>query len=170
MAANDSSNRTSNPDITDVLNENNPDKRNKLYNTYISNVTPTHNAYTNFFHAFLVGGIICTIGQLFKDLFLYLNCSDENSSLYTTLCLMTISAILTGFGIYSKLTKYSGAGTVVPITGFANSVVSTAIEYKKEGLVFGIGCKIFTIAGPVILYGVLSSWILGLLYWIWSLF
>lgn len=84
--------------------------------------------------------------------------------------LILISVILTGFGVYTKITKWGGAGALVPITGFANSVVSPAIEYKKEGQVFGIGSKIFTIAGPVILYGIFASWLLGLVYWIMMLF
>ena len=82
---------------------------------------------------------------------------------------MLLSVLLTGVGIYPKLAKWGGAGALVPITGFANSVAAPAIEYKKEGQVFGIGCKIFTIAGPVILYGIFTSWGLGLLYWIWTL-
>lgn len=81
---------------------------------------------------------------------------------------MLLSVILTGFNIYPKIAKFGGAGTLVPITGFANSVAAPAIEYQKEGQVFGIGCKIFTIAGPVILYGIITSWALGLLYWAWS--
>lgn len=83
--------------------------------------------------------------------------------------LVLISVILTGTGIYPKLAKWGGAGALVPITGFANSVAAPAIEYKKEGQVFGIGCKIFTIAGPVILYGIFTSWFLGLLYWMWGM-
>ena len=83
--------------------------------------------------------------------------------------LVLISVILTGTGIYPKLAKWGGAGTLVPITGFANSVAAPAIEYKKEGQVFGIGCKIFTIAGPVILYGIFTSWFFGLLYWMWGM-
>ena len=85
---------------------------------------------------------------------------------YVMLVLILLSVLLTGFGIYPKIAKYAGAGTLVPITGFANSVASPAIEFKKEGQVFGIGCRIFSIAGPVILYGILSSWLLGLIYWI----
>ena len=85
---------------------------------------------------------------------------------YTTICLVFLSVFLTGVGLYQKLAKFGGAGTLVPITGFANSVAAPAVEYKKEGQVFGIGCKVFTIAGPVILYGIFSSWVLGLIYYI----
>ena len=90
----------------------------------------------------------------------------EAAASWTTLSLIALSVILTGLNLYPKLVKFGGAGALVPITGFANSVVAPAIEYKAEGQVFGIGCKIFTIAGPVILYGILSSWVLGIIYWI----
>ena len=83
-----------------------------------------------------------------------------------TLCLILASVLLTGFNLFSKIVKFGGAGALVPITGFANSVAAPAIEYKKEGQVFGIGCKIFTIAGPVILYGTFTSWVLGVIYWV----
>ena len=93
----------------------------------------------------------------------------EDAALYVTITLVFLSALFTGLNLYQKLTKYAGAGSVVPITGSANSVAASAIEYSKEGQVFGIGCKIFTIAGPVILYGILTSWGLGLIYWILKL-
>ena len=95
--------------------------------------------------------------------------TKDDATAYCTLILVLSSVILTGLGIYRKIVNYAGAGALVPITGFANSVASTAIEYKFEGQVFGIGCKIFTIAGPVILYGIFSSWLLGLIYWIYTL-
>ena len=90
----------------------------------------------------------------------------ETAGSWCSLILVALSVLLTGLNLYPKLAKFGGAGTLVPITGFANSVAASAIEYKKEGQVFGIGCKIFTIAGPVILYGIFSSWLLGLVYWI----
>lgn len=93
----------------------------------------------------------------------------QTASGWCSLLLVLTSVVLTGFGIYQKLAKFAGAGTLVPITGFANSVAAPAIEFQKEGMVFGIGCKIFTIAGPVILYGIASSWVLGLIYWILKL-
>ena len=93
----------------------------------------------------------------------------ETAGSYEIIILVLTSVILTGFGIYPKIAKYAGAGTLVPITGFANSVASPAIEFKKEGQIFGIGCRIFSIAGPVILYGILTTWILGLIYWIFQL-
>lgn len=97
---------------------------------------------------------------------IFFDMDKVTSSTWVSITLIFISVALTAFGIYPKITKYGGAGSLVPITGFANSVAAPAIEFKKEGQVFGIGCQIFKIAGPVVLYGVLSSWILGLIYWI----
>ena len=119
--------------------------------------------------AFVTGGIICTIGQTILNACEKAGMSKDISSSWCSLILILASVVLTGFGIYPKIANWGGAGALVPITGFANSVAAPAIEYKKEGQVFGIGCKIFTIAGPVILYGVFTSWVLGLLYWIGTL-
>ena len=116
--------------------------------------------------AFITGGAICTVGQLIMELLKKYGVSQDDASLWTTLILVLTSVILTGLNIYPLVTSWGGAGSLVPITGFANSVAAPAIEYKKEGQVFGIGCKIFTISGPVILYGIFSSWVLGLIYWI----
>ena len=104
--------------------------------------------------------------MLFRSLTGSLGLEKEAASAWTLIILIGASILATGFNLYPKIVKWGGAGALVPITGFANSVVSPAIEYKAEGQVFGIGCKIFTIAGPVILYGILSSWILGIIYWI----
>ena len=107
------------------------------------------------------------IKYVYRNVFTYFFDMDKvTSSTWVSITLIFISVALTAFGIYPKITKYGGAGSLVPITGFANSVAAPAIEFKKEGQVFGIGCQIFKIAGPVVLYGVLSSWILGLIYWI----
>lgn len=119
--------------------------------------------------AFVTGGIICTIGQTILNACEKAGMSKDISASWCSLILILASVVLTGFGIYPKIANWGGAGALVPITGFANSVAAPAIEYKKEGQVFGIGCKIFTIAGPVILYGVFTSWVLGLLYWIGTL-
>lgn len=149
---------------SDVLHEENKQQRDEKYNQYVKDMTPTHNCFINVCKAFLVGGIICTIGQALTILFM--NWYDkETAILYQIIVLVAASVILTGLNIYPKLAKYAGAGTVVPITGFANSVCAPAIEFQKEGQVFGIGCKVFTIAGPVILYGIFSSFVLGLIYW-----
>ena len=119
--------------------------------------------------AFVTGGIICMIGQAILNACEKAGMSKDISASWCSLILILVSVVLTGFGIYPKIANWGGAGALVPITGFANSVAAPAIEYKKEGQVFGIGCKIFTIAGPVILYGVFTSWVLGLLYWIGTL-
>ena len=156
--------------ISGVLKE--PDKatRNEKYDQYVKEITPKNSIFKNTIKAFLIGGIICTIGQLFINYYEYLGADKETAKLYNTVTLIFLSILLTGFGVYQKLAKFSGAGTLVPITGFANSVAAPAIEYKKEGQVFGIGCKIFTIAGPVILYGIFTSWLLGLIYYILKCF
>lgn len=135
------------------------------YNDYVKKVTPTTNLFLNMCKAFLVGGIICLIGQVFTVIFKNAGISEEDAAGWTSLALIAASVILTGINVYPKIGKFGGAGALVPITGFANSVVAPAIEYKKEGQVFGVGCKIFTIAGPVILFGVLTSWGAGLIYW-----
>lgn len=138
----------------------------KEYGNYVKQVTPVHSLWKNMLRAFLVGGIICTIGQMLLNLFGSYGMEQETAAAWTTLSLIAGSVILTGLNIYPKIVKWGGAGALVPITGFANSVVAPAIEYKAEGQVFGIGCKIFTIAGPVILFGIFTSWMLGLIYWV----
>ena len=141
-------------------------KQQKEYETYVKEMTPVHNVWLNMFKAFITGGTICIIGQGILNYCKNQGVSEENAGAWTSLILVLISVILTGLNVYSKIAKWGGAGALVPITGFANSVAAPAIEFKKEGQVFGIGCKIFTIAGPVILYGIFSSWVLGLIYWI----
>lgn len=138
----------------------------KAYDAYVKKITPTHNKWLSLGKAFLTGGVICTAGQLITTGFTSMGLDKETAASWTTLALIAASVILTGLNLYQKIVKFGGAGALVPITGFANSVVSPAVEFKVEGQVFGIGCKIFTIAGPVILYGILSSWILGLGYWV----
>ena len=141
------------------------EKRNESYNDYVEQVTPKHSCLKNCAQAFVTGGIICTIGQAVMNMYMLWNDKDTAAA-WTTLTLVLISVILTALNIYPSITKWGGAGSLVPITGFANSVAAPAIEFKKEGFVFGVGCKIFTIAGPVILYGILLSWILVIIYWI----
>ena len=156
------------PVIDDILNEDNPDEKSKKYNKYVDNITPKHCLCKNIIRAFIVGGIICVLGQLLVNLYTMLGASKEDAKLYNIITLIFLSVLLTGLGIYSKIAKFAGAGTLVPITGFANAIGAAAIEYKSEGQVFGIGCKVFTIAGPVILYGIVCSWILGLIYYIFG--
>lgn len=150
----------------DVMQEKDSQQRDQKYNDYVTGITPTHSCFSNCCKAFLVGGIICTIGQALTSFYQYCGLDEETAGLYEVVTLVLISVILTGFNVYSKLAKWAGAGTVVPITGFANSVASCAIEFKTEGQVFGIGCKIFTICGPVILYGIVFTWFLGIIYWL----
>ena len=119
-------------------------------------------------HAFLTGGIICTIGEFLLNWCENMGMTQEIGGSWCSLVLVFLSVLLTGFNIYPKIAKWGGAGALVPITGFANSVAAPAIEYKKEGQVMGIGCKIFTIAGPVILYGIFTSWVLGIVYCIFG--
>jgi stage V sporulation protein AC len=140
--------------------------RDKQYNDYVKEITPKPDRIGNCVKAFITGGAICTVGQIIMELLKKYGVSQDDASLWTTLILVLTSVILTGLNIYPLVTSWGGAGSLVPITGFANSVAAPAIEYKKEGQVFGIGCKIFTISGPVILYGIFSSWVLGLIYWI----
>ena len=141
-------------------------KEKQKYQEYIENLTPKHNLPKNMAKAFLTGGIICTIGQCILYVGEMLELEKDIAASWCSLILILTSIVLTGFNIFPSIAKFGGAGALVPITGFANGVAAPAIEYKKEGQVFGIGCKIFTIAGPVILYGIFTSWILGLIYWI----
>lgn len=141
----------------------------KKYEQYVKEVTPVHCLPRNMAKAFLVGGIICVIGQLILNIAKGYGLDKEMAGSWCSGILILISVILTGLNIYPKLAKFAGAGSLVPITGFANSVAASAIEYQKEGQVMGIGCKIFTIAGPVILYGIVTSWVLGLIFWLFQL-
>lgn len=137
------------------------------YEQYVKKVTPKHNIWMQMLRAFITGGIICTIGQAILNYTTdVLGMDKQTSGSWCSLILVLLAVLLTGFNIYPSIVKWGGAGALVPITGFANSVAAPAIEFKKEGWVFGVGCKIFTIAGPVILYGILSSWALGVIYWV----
>lgn len=136
------------------------------YQDYVKQVTPTTNSFLNICKAFLTGGVICLAAQVLLHLFLSQGMKKDDANSWVLLILIASSVLLTGLNIFPKIAKFGGAGALVPITGFANSVVAPAIEYKKEGQVFGIGVKIFTIAGPVILYGIFVSWVVGLVYYI----
>ena len=149
-------------------------KQQKQYEAYVKKKTPQHNVWFNMVKAFFLGGTICLIGQCIYHFCELKKLSQNDCSSWTSILLILLSILLTGTGIYPLLAKWGGAGALVPITGFANSVAAPAIEYKKEGQVFGIGVKIFTIAGPVILYGIFSSFVVGLIYlfskqWGWFL-
>ena len=138
----------------------------KEYQDYVKQVTPTHSLPAQMARAFLTGGLICVLGQGILNYAASTGMDQKTAGSVCSLTLVLISVILTGLNIYPSITKWGGAGALVPITGFANSVAAPANEFKKEGQVFGIGCKIFTIAGPVILYGIFTSWLLGLIYWL----
>lgn len=144
--------------------------RNQLYKEQVQRVTPVHNLWVQMIKAFVIGGLICLLGQFMTQMMINSGMEEEIAGNYTSMLLILFSVLLTGFQIYPSIAEFAGAGILVPITGFANSVASAAIEYKKEGQVFGIGCKIFTIAGPVILYGIVISWVLGVLLWIGQCF
>ena len=116
--------------------------------------------------AFLVGGLICTVGQAFLELYGNLGLDKEYAGTAASMTLVALSALLTGLSLYDNLAKFAGAGTLVPITGFANAVAAPAVEFKTEGFILGVGAKMFTIAGPVIVYGVAASVVYGLIYWI----
>lgn len=136
----------------------------KRYQTRVSQVSPKHNSMTNCFRAFIVGGSICTIGQLIIDILLNSGMEAGEAATIANIVLIFFGALLTGLDLYDGLAKYAGAGTVIPITGFANSMVSPAMEFKKEGYIFGVGAKMFSMAGPVIVYGVITSIGVGFLY------
>ena len=138
----------------------------KQYEEYIKNVTPTNRIGKNVCSAFFFGGMICTLGQFLSRSFMRAGMEKEDASLAMLLCLIGLSVLFTGFHWFQKLAKIAGAGVLVPITGFANSIAAPAIEYQKHGQVFGVGCRIFMIAGPVILYGIFSSWVLGFFYYL----
>ena len=143
----------------------------KDYEKYVKSITPTHNLFLQMVRAFIVGGIICVLGQFLLNFASEtMGMDKETSGSFCSLVLVFLSVLFTGLGLYAPIVKFGGAGALVPITGFANSVASPAIEYKKEGQVFGIGCKIFTIAGPVLLYGIFSSFVFGVIYYLFILY
>lgn len=138
----------------------------KTYKRFAQAHAPRSPIGKNCFNAFCIGGIICAMGQGLNDIFhLALGFSKEDSGILASATLVLVSVLLTAFGIFDEIAKVAGAGTLVPITGFANSVVSPAIDSKSEGFVLGVGAKIFTVAGPVLLYGILSGAIYGVIYY-----
>ncbi|MBQ7132682.1 MAG: stage V sporulation protein AC [Oscillospiraceae bacterium] len=140
------------------------------YDKMTKKASPNSKSYINIPCAFAIGGAICVIGEFLNELFSFYGFGETKSAAYTSMVLVVLSAILTGLGVYERIAKHAGAGTLVPITGFANAVVSPALEFKAEGFVLGVGAKVFSIAGPVILYGVGASVIYGLIYWIMGMF
>ena len=140
------------------------------YKKRIKAHTPPSSLIKDSFRAFVFGGAICTLGELIATLYSYLGMKTEDAYTLMTVTLIVIAALLTGLGVFDNIAKYAGAGTLVPVTGFANSVVSPAIDNRSEGLVLGVGAKIFTVAGPVILYATLSGTAFGVIYYITRLF
>lgn len=143
------------------------EKKEQKYQQHVEQVTPKYSLPWRMCKAFITGGIICLIGQFILNYATNTAGLDKDTAgSWCSMLLVLASVVLTGFNLYPRLVEWGGAGALVPITGFANSIASAAIEYQKEGQVFGIGCKIFTIAGPVILYGIFTSWVLGVICWL----
>lgn len=147
-------------------------KRNEQYNKYVKAKIPKTKPWPSLFNSFLVGGIICLIGQGINDLLMlaFPAMSQQSAWAYTLIILIFIASFLTGIGVYDQIGKFAGGGSIVPITGFSNSIASPSIEFKSEGIIYGICVKMFTIAGPVIVFGTISSIVVGIIYWIISLF
>lgn len=134
------------------------------YQKKFNKINPKPPLVKNLVWAFGVGGFICVIGQFVMNLFLQMGLSGKDAGAMTSAVMVFIGALLTGLGLYDDLGKRAGAGSIVPITGFANSIVSPAMEFKREGLVFGVGAKMFTVAGPVLVYGMTTAFVIGLVY------
>lgn len=140
------------------------------YLKYVAKITPKSNEKRSLLNAFLVGGFICSIGQFIRYMFmLFGDFTGDELSMATSMVLIFIGVLLTGFGVYDNIGKHAGGGSIVPITGFANSVASPAMEFAREGLIYGMASKMFVVAGPIIVYGVTGSVIVGLIYYIFGL-
>ncbi|OOM06675.1 stage V sporulation protein AC [Clostridium saccharobutylicum] len=142
----------------------------KKYETMANEVAPKSKIMRDCLRAFLVGGLICDVGQIIYNIAINYGISKDQVNNIVPIIMIFLGALLTGTGLYSKLANFGGAGTVVPITGFSNAVVAPAIEFKKEGFIFGVAAKMFTIAGPVLVYGIGTSVIVGIIYYIIILF
>lgn len=145
-----------------------PIETQKKYQEYVDKKSPNSPILKNCFNAFWVGGLICTIGQIIMQICKTRGLDEATSGTMVSIILITLSAFLTSLNIFNKIGKFAGAGSLVPITGFANSIVAPSIEYKSEGYVMGVGSKMFTIAGPVLVFGICSSIIVGILYFIFN--
>ena len=140
-------------------------KGQQQYDEMVKKISPNSPILKDCVRAFVSGGLVCTIGQLLLEFYTGMDLSEKDAAAWVSITLIALSAVLTSLGIYEKLGKFCGAGTIVPITGFANSVVSPAIEFKKEGMVLGMAAKMFVVAGPVIVYGTLTSMLVGFVYY-----
>jgi stage V sporulation protein AC len=146
------------------------DMTEKQYSKLVDELSPKSPMGWDCVAAFVVGGAICTLGQVLINLYTQFGMEKQDASTAASMSLVVLSALFTGLSLYDNLAKYAGAGTLVPITGFANSIAAPAVEFKTEGFILGVGAKMFTIAGPVIVYGVSASVVYGLIYWITTLF
>ena len=146
----------------------NPIETKQTYQDYVNKKSPNLPIWKNCFNAFWVGGLICTIGQIIMNICKERGFNQELSGTIVSIILIGISAFLTGLNIFNKIGKFAGAGSLIPITGFANSIVSPAMEYKSEGYVMGVGGKMFTVAGPVLVFGISASIIVGIVYLIFN--
>ena len=142
----------------------------KQYGKLVQDMSPKSPMWKDCLNAFWIGGSICLLGQLIMNGYQALGLDETNAGTSTSMTLVALSALLTGLSLYDNIAKHAGAGTLVPITGFANSIAAPAVEFKTEGFILGVGAKMFTIAGPVIVYGVSASVGYGLIYWITTLF
>lgn len=140
--------------------------RNKKYNEYVESKSPKTKPYPSLIYSFLIGGFICCLGQAIYDFlsFLMPQLTDSELNAWMLVVLIFIACFLTALGVFDDIAKFAGAGTIIPITGFANSIASPAMEYKREGLIFGLCVKMFTVAGPVIVSGVVASIVVGIVY------
>ncbi len=140
------------------------------YGKIVKEMSPKSPLKTDILKAFIIGGLICLLGQVAIESYKALGLEEQDASTAASMSLVALSALLTGLSLYDNIAKHAGAGTLVPITGFANSIAAPAVEFKTEGFILGVGAKMFTIAGPVIVYGVSASVVYGFVYWITSLF
>ena len=138
----------------------------KQYGELVKEMSPKSPLWKDCIKAFVIGGAICTLGQVFIRLYTYLGAEKQDAATFASMTLVVLSALLTGLSFYDDIAKHAGAGTLVPITGFANSIAAPAVEFKTEGFILGLGAKMFTIAGPVIVYGVSASVVYGFIFWI----
>ena len=141
------------------------EKQKKEYAEIVKQVKPKPRGWRNMFWAFVVGGFICLTGQIFYNYFLRLGLNLNEAGAATSSALVFLAAFLTGLGVYDEVSRFGGAGGIVPITGFANSMVASALEYRAEGLILGVGARLFTIAGPVLVWGIMTAWAAGILYY-----
>ena len=141
----------------------------KQYGALVARMAPTSPMWRDCLNAFWIGGLICLVGQIFMNCYGALGLEKQDAGTAASMTLVALSALLTGLSVYDDIAKHAGAGTLVPITGFANAIAAPAVEFKTEGFVLGVGAKMFTIAGPVIVYGLAASVVYGFIYWLYTI-